>query len=184
MMSRLIMSVLMILGINLDGVAANKDAEQFYVDGVEKNQAGLLIEASVLLTEAISLDDQQARYFHQRGLSFIDMGEINQGIKDFKQAVDLKSDELSVYLKLISHYMKQSQYMLVLIITDQMLVILPEQAAGAYYDKGRAYEAMSKPHLAIKAYQASVNELGSEQAEFKQMLIQRITEINQQEKTP
>lgn len=163
---------------------ANNVAGDLYNQGVEQNQAGLLVEASILFTEAIAIDDQQHKYFHQRGLSFFGMGEDDHGIKDFKQAVDLKSDDLSVYLKLISHYSNQSQFMLVLMITDQMIVNLPEQAAGAYFDKGKAYEAMEKPKLAIKAYQASMAELTQDQTDFKQVLLQKINNIKQQEKTP
>ena len=87
----------------VDLAHANKTADDFFNQGVKQNQAGLLVEASVLLTEAIALDDQQHRYFHQRGLSFLGMGEVDHGIKDFKQAVDLNSDVLEVYLKLIDH---------------------------------------------------------------------------------
>jgi tetratricopeptide (TPR) repeat protein len=181
-MNKIIVTWILILFVNW--AHANTNAENFYNQGVEKNQIGQLIEASVLLTEAIALNDQQHRYFHQRGLSFLGMGEVEQGIKDFKQAADLHSNELGVYLKLIEHYTNQSQYMLVLIITDQMIVNLPEQAAGAYYDKGKAYETMKKPQLAIKSYQASLNNLNDDQNDFKQVLLNKINTLKQQEKTP
>jgi len=158
------------------------EAEQLYQQAMDKNQAGLLVEASVLFTQAIALDNQQPHYFHHRGLSFFGMGELNQGIKDFNQAVNLKTTELSVYLKLISHYMKNSQYMAVLIITDQLAANLPNQAAGAYYDKGRAYEAMHNFTMAKAAYQASLNQLGNDQADFRKLLENKIQEIEQQER--
>ena len=183
-MSRLFMCLWLFLVTGSALATSSEEAERLYSDAVEKNGAGLLIEASVLLTEAIAIDDQQHRYFHQRGLSYFGMGEEDHGIKDFKHAVDLKSDDLDVYLKLINHYMTQSQFMVVLIVTDQMLVNLPEQAAGAYYDKGRAYEAMNNPRLAIKAYQASIAELADDQIDFKQFLSDKIAAVEQLELKP
>ncbi len=153
--------------------------DEMYQKAVTQNQAGLLVEASTLLTQAITIDDTQPQFFHQRGLSFMGMGQTEEGIKDLKQAADLKSQELSVYLTLIKYYNEKSQYMLVLIMTDQMIANLPEQAAGAYYDKGKAYEALNKPQLAIKAYRASINELGSDQQEFTQLLENRIKSLTQ-----
>ncbi len=184
MKRRLLICLWLLHGLGAVSAKSNKAAEILYINGLEKNQTGLLIEATVVLTEAIAIDDQQHRYFYQRGLSFFALGQVDHGIEDFKQAVILKTDELGVYLKLISLYSTRSQYRLVLTTTDQMLDNLPAQAAGAYFDKGRAYEALHLPHLAINAYQASINQLSSNQTDFKQMLTERITSIKLKEKTP
>lgn len=160
---------------------ASEQAESLYQQAVIKNQTGLLIEASVLLTQAISIDDRRDKYFHQRGLSFFGMGENNQGIKDFNRAVDLKTTELSIYLKLINHYIDTAQYNAVLSITDQLLSNLPDQAVGAYYDKGRAYELMAKPQLAIAAYQSAIENLAPEPSDFRDTLLDKITTLKQAE---
>lgn len=160
------------------GVAyAGSSADDLYQQAVEYNQQGFLVEASVLLTEAISLDGSQARYYYQRGLSLVGMDQLEAGMQDFKSAVNLKSTELKAYLKLISYDMEKSRYQAVLITTDQLLANLPEQAAGAYYDQGRAYEAMGKPELAMAAYQKVIASLAPEMSDFKQQLTDKVKKI-------
>ena len=176
-----VMTALVYSGIGHASEETSEQAESLYEQALLKNQTGLLIEASVLLTQAISLDDQRDKYFHQRGLSFFGMGETNHGIKDFNHAVDLKTTELSIYLKLINYYMENTQYMAVLIITDQLIANLPDQASGGYYDKGRAYELMAKPQLAVAAYQASIESLEPDQIDFKEFLQAKITNLTQAE---
>ena len=51
---------------------------------------GFLIDAITLLTEAISLDDQQATYFYRCGLRLMGIKKIRHGINDFEQAAELK----------------------------------------------------------------------------------------------
>ncbi len=174
----LILAVLLSLGgAHSQIVQPTNEAENLYQLALVKNQEGLLIQASALLTQAISLDKQQSKYFYQRGLSFFGMDEVTHGIKDFNTAVDLKTLELGVYIKLIQHYMDNNQYLAVLIITDQLAANIPDQAAGAFYDKGRAYEAMNKGELAILAYQSSLNNLDESQHDFKQLLQEKINKI-------
>ena len=55
-------------------VAQSAEASRYYEQGVKENRAGLLVAASVSLTEAIHQHPQYAQAFLERGLSFEGMG--------------------------------------------------------------------------------------------------------------
>ncbi len=183
MNTRKILIVLGMLLITARIMATTEVAETLYQQALFKNQSGLLVDAAALLTDAISLDDQQAKYFYQRGLSFLGMNQVEHGLKDLKTAVDLKTTELGAYVRLIKHYQAKQQYLAVLVITDQLIANLPAQAAGAYHDKALAFEAMQMPQQALAAYQQVVvlmEPADTDAAAFKQQVINRINHIKQQ----
>ncbi len=178
--------LLMTFGMSLitaSSMATPEGPEQLYQQALLKNQSGLLVDAATLLSDAISLDDQQAKYFYQRGLSFLGMKQVEHGLKDLRTAVDLKTTELGAYVRLIKHYQAEQQYMAVLAITDQLIANLPAQAAGAYHDRALAFEAMQQPQQALTAYQQVVDLMepdDADEAAFKQQIENRITRIKQQ----
>ncbi len=172
-----------IIAILLAGqVSAQTDqANIYYQQGVTNNQQGLLIEASVLFTQAIAEYPEFAQAYYQRGLSFDGMGEKSHAIKDFKQSVDYKIVNLQPYLRLINHYKSNSQYLAALIITDQLVANMPDQAAGGYYDKGQIYELMNKSSLAIKAYEMTLKNTDEDMTIFKEQLLDKIAHLKYHE---
>ena len=157
----------------------NDDATSLYQQGIAKNKQGLLIQASILFTQAIDKNPEFAQAYYQRGLSFDGMGEKSQAIKDYKQAVDFKASNLQPYLALIQHFKTNTQYLAALIITDQLIENIPDQAAGGYYDKAQIYELMNNSNLAIKAYELALKNTDEEMSEFNEQLIKKISHLKE-----
>lgn len=171
-MIKVTLFVLMFLMINVS--PADDQAQHLFQQGMELNQQGQLIDASVKLTEAISLDNTQAVYYYQRALSFEGMGQIPQSMNDYNAAVGLKTKELNAYLKLINYHRERFEYLAALVITDQLIAHLPEQAAGTYYDKGMIYETMGRIRLAVESYEKMLVVLDPEMLDFKSQVRNRI----------
>ena len=157
--------------------AQSSDAKALYERGVENNKSGQLIEASVLLTQAIAMNEDYADAYYQRGLSFIGMNRSDKGMKDFHQAIGYKIQNLDPYLRLIKWHNANKKYQATLVVTDQIIANMPENAAGGYWDKGQTYELMNKGKLAIAAYEASLTALGSDNEDFAKILKNRINEL-------
>lgn len=157
--------------------AQSDEARSLYERGLEKNKRGKLIAASVLFTEAIAIEPDYADAYYHRGLSFIGMKRKAKGMEDFYQAIGYKIQDLNPYIQLIQWHNDHHRYPAALIITDQIIANMPENAAGAYWDKGQAYERMNKNKLAIAAYEASLAALDSDNADFALTLRSRIKEL-------
>lgn len=174
--TRLIAALFFVIS-SVQAFAQSEEAVALYKRGLEANQNGKLIEASVLFTEAIAIYPKYAEAYYQRGLSFIGMKRAENGMKDFQQAVGHKVQNLNPYLRLIKWHNTHNRFQASLIITDQIIANMPENAAGAYWDKGQIYERMNKRKLAIAAYQASLRALDSDNADFAKTLKSRIVEL-------
>ena len=61
----ILLMLIMIPLCQAEVTANNKSANELFQLARTKNSEGLLIEAHVLLTQAIAIDDQQHRYFRQ-----------------------------------------------------------------------------------------------------------------------
>ncbi|MEE9452764.1 MAG: hypothetical protein V3V13_00085 [Paracoccaceae bacterium] len=158
-------------------LAQSDQAVEFYEQGLAQNQVYKLVGASVSFTEAIGLYPEYAQAYYQRGLSFAGMGKQDHAIKDFNAAVGYKITELDPYLRLIAWHKERHQYLAALLITDQLIANMPENAAGGYYDKGQIYELMGNSTLAVVAYKACLQRLEDEASDFANMLKHRISEL-------
>lgn len=157
--------------------AQSPKAQALYDRGVELNQTGVLVEASVLFTEALAIDPGYAEAYYQRGLSFLGMERPGHAVRDFTQATGLGIRNLDPYLRLIKWHDGRQQFAAALIVTDQLVANMPENAAGAYWDKGKIYERMGKRALAIAAYKAALSALDSDNADFADVLNTRIDQL-------
>lgn len=153
------------------------EAKRLFDRGVELNQTGILVEASVLFTEALAIDPEYAEAYYQRGLSFQGMGRHQHAMKDFLAATGYGIRRLDPYLRLIKWHTDRREFAAVLIVTDQLAAHMPENAAGAHWDKGKTYEQMQKNTLAIAAYRAALDALDSDNADFANVLTDRIEEL-------
>lgn len=145
--------------------------------GVAANQSGKLIESITVFTDLIAAQPDLAEVYYQRGLAFDGIGETARAINDFAEAVGLGVDKLGPFLRLIAHYKENRLYPAALIVTDQILAHLPENAAGAYWDKGQIYEAMGDRRNAIAAYEACLVALDADGADFAVTVQSRISAL-------
>lgn len=158
--------------------AQSPEARQLYDRGYQQIQKGILIDASVLFTEALAIDPEYADAYYQRGLSFLGMGREKHAIKDFTRATGLGIQQLDPYLRLIKWHTNRRQLPAALIVTDQVIAHMPENAAGGYWDKGKIYEQMNKKQLAVAAYEAALTALDSDNADFANVIKARIDVLN------
>lgn len=98
-------------------------------------------------------------------------------MKDFTQAIGLGIQNLDPYIRLIKWHSERGQAAAALIVTDQIIAKMPENAAGADWDKGKLYEKINKKALAIAANEASLAALGSDNADFADVLNERIAAL-------
>lgn len=154
---------------------------QHYQRGVENNQTGNLVEATIIFTEVISAFPNFADVYFQRGLSFIGMGRIDHGLQDFESAVMHGVKTPTPYRRLIAEYTKQQQPLKVIQIANQLLINLPDQAAVAHYEKGLALENLSNAsllQLSIKSYESSIQLIDDkENADFKKMIQNKVIKL-------
>lgn len=153
------------------------EARAFYEQGLAGNRSGHLVEATTAFTNALTLDPEFAEAYYQRGLAFDGMGRRQQAVDDYAAAVGRGIQTLEPYLRLIAIYKENQLYPAALIVTDQILAHLPENAAGAYWDKGQIYQLMGDRPNAIAAYEACIAALGPTNADFAATVRDRIAAL-------
>jgi len=155
-----------------------KERQYSYERGLASYEATLMVEASVFFTDAIAIDPSFAPAYYHRGLSFLAMERSEQAFKDYQSAVSNGIDILDPYLRLVAFYKSRQQYSAALIVTDQLIEHMPENTAGAYWDKGQVYELMGKKKLAVAAYKACLETLPEGSEGFADTLNSRIAALS------
>ncbi len=165
-----------ILAYSIASGQSNK-AKAKFDQGVVQNQMGLLVDASLLLTEAIETYPEYAEAYYQRGLSFNGMRQKKAAIKDLEQAIELQIDNIQAYLLLIRWYKSVEEFEKALVVTERIIEQLPDNTAGAYYDQGLIYDKTKEPKKALAAYKNALKHLDADLVEFKNLLEMRVQEI-------
>lgn len=155
----------------------SKKAQAKYEKGVAQNKVGILIDASLLFTEAIEEFPEYSEAYYQRALSFDGMGQRAHAIQDLEKATVLKIENIQAYLLLIRWYKQDESYDKALGVTDRIIKQLPDNTAGAYYDQGLIYDRTKKLRKALDAYKNALKHVDADMKDFKQLLRKRIKDI-------
>lgn len=83
--------------ISSSAFGQSQKAMQLYELGVKQNEAGLLLEASVYLSDAIFEYLRYADAYYQRGMSFYGLEKISHAIRDLDAATQLKVKSVHAY---------------------------------------------------------------------------------------
>ena len=152
-------------------------AKSLYAKGVQENQAGNLIEASVFLTDALAEEPRYADAYYQRGMSYFGIKKLDAAIADLDQATLLRVKSINAYLILIDLYKAQNSFKKALDITSRIANNLPKNAVGAYYAQGLIYEELTEYSNALKAYRIADRLAYKLKPELMRPLQKRIAEV-------
>ena len=157
----------------------SKDALDLYNKAIERNKTGKLVAASILLTEALTTEPEFERAYYQRGLSFWGMDQQQAAILDFTKAINFGIKNLEPYRRLIAWHKQHKEYDQALIVIDRLVSNMPENATGAYWDKGHIHELQGNDELALESYRKVLLGLDSEDNEFAKTVRLKITSLQQ-----
>lgn len=105
---------------------------------------GALEQAMADFNKAIQLDPKLDTAYTNRGLVFFKLGQYDQAIVDYSQAIFF---QIQILLKAYSNrgsvYLRLVQYDNALVDFNQAIQINPEFAEG-YYNRGVVYKKLSK----------------------------------------
>ena len=132
--------------------ASAQNSEQLYLSGLEKSKQGKHKEALTLFNSAIRLNEKEARYYAERGKSYMHTAEVESAFNDFCTAIKIDPTYPDAYLSRgIFFQMARQPEKAILDITeglkfakiDSSIVKLLIVRASCYHQK-RDFEAAEK----------------------------------------
>jgi tetratricopeptide (TPR) repeat protein len=94
---RVVICISLVFSIYTRAMAAEKECEYFYKQGVTANKKGDLDEAIRCYSKAIALKSDSPTGFYVRGRAYSQKGEYDKAIADFSKAVALKPNYAEAY---------------------------------------------------------------------------------------
>jgi tetratricopeptide (TPR) repeat protein len=96
-LARVVICFVLVFSISTQAMAAEKEYEKLYKQGVAANKKGNLDEAIRCYSKAIALKADSSPLFYVRGRAFSQNGEYDKAIADFSKAVALKPNYAEAY---------------------------------------------------------------------------------------
>jgi tetratricopeptide (TPR) repeat protein len=170
-----IIGILLLLSSSVFG--KYEKAKELYDLGVKQNEAGFLADASVYLTDALAEYPRYADAYYQRGMSFYGLNKIDHAIRDLDAATQLKVKSIHAYIALINIYRQQKEFGKALVITERILIQLPDSSIGAYNSQGTIYEETNDFIKALNSYRKAERLAFGKMPVFAEQLEERIARV-------
>jgi tetratricopeptide (TPR) repeat protein len=150
--------------------AQTRKAKRAFAKGQIAAEKYQYVGASVHFTQAISLDSAYTKAYFQRGLSFINMGQVDAGIKDLQKTIDQDPNNINYHITLIAILKKMQKYHLALDATDQMERHHTQDNMGAiYYERGDCYHFLQDTANAKSNYTKALELFSKEGPDFNEI---------------
>ncbi len=164
--------------------AQSTAAAKHYEQGVRENRQGLLVAATVSLTEAISQHPNYADAYLQRGLSFEGLGKVDAAIRDYSAAIEHGGDSLLPYQKLFAWCRNERQYERGIELAKKLVEHAPSNAAAGFWEMGRFHDLQKDRVGALNAYRQALEHLPAatgetaEDQDFRRALERKIEQLD------
>ena len=118
---------------------------------VAQRRLGHFEESIKNLNTAITYDAEDANIFCERGLTYLQKGDMNNALADLNKAISIDNKNAKCYYARGQYFHKNLQFQSA--IGDYTNAILFDPALKlAYFERGKCYEALNKYEEAIEEY--------------------------------
>jgi tetratricopeptide (TPR) repeat protein len=118
---------------------------------IAQRRIGHFEESIKNLNTAITYDAEDANIYCERGLTYLQKGDLNNSLIDLNKSVLLDNKNAKCYYSRGLYFQKNSQYQNA--IGDYTNAVLFDPSLRmAYYERGKCYEALNKFEEAIEEY--------------------------------
>ncbi|NET87368.1 MAG: CHAT domain-containing protein [Kamptonema sp. SIO1D9] len=151
---------------NLPPVQRSPEAEALFRRGLNKHQAGDLLDAIANYTQSLQLNPDDYGVYNNRGLAYEDLGRYNEAIADLTQAIQLHRDFYDAYNNRGVAYRDLERYSEAIADFDKALSIKPDfwQAWG---NRGWAIFSSRGYQAAIENWDEGLTKLNSDDSQYQ-----------------
>jgi tetratricopeptide (TPR) repeat protein len=144
-----------------DGNKVSAAALSFYKKGVEYNKQKDFVNAILAYEKALKQEPNFIEAYRDRAIAFCDIEEYDKAIKDFDRAIDINSDDASLfYLRgscYYSRYDEDEDYDEQAIMDFTAAIEIDKNFIDAYLMRAKIYEEQGEYNSAIEDHSSVIN---------------------------